>query len=79
MEQSCQSDIFLVQHCLPDCEETHYTASLSAANFRRCDYKNLGMTPLCQLGDPENLGLDMGSISPPMWGGSVIDQYRKGT
>ena len=65
------------QHCLPDCEETHYTAILSAAPFRRCDYKNLGMTPLCQFGDPEYLGSSVGSFSPPMWGGSVFDQYRK--
>ena len=71
--------LVITQHCLPDCEETHYTSSLSSAPFRRCDYKNLGMTPLCQLGDPEYLGSSVGSISPPMWGGSVIDQYRKGT
>ena len=66
------------QHCLPDCEETHYTARLSSAPFRRCDYKNLGMTPICQLGDPEYMSMSTGSINPPMWGGSVIDQYRKG-
>lgn len=35
------------------------------------------MTPLCQLGDPEYLGSSVGSVSPPMWGGSVLDQYSE--
>ena len=62
-----------LQDCLPDCEETHYTASVSAAPFRKCDAKNLGLTALCSLGGS---GGDMGEIEPPMWGESVINQYR---
>jgi hypothetical protein len=57
------------QTCLPDCDETLYTASVSAAKFRPCDYKNLGQSPLCNLGDKE--------IYPPIWGSSVLDQYAK--
>ena len=34
-------------HCLPDCESTIYTSSVSATPLRRCDTKNIGMTPLC--------------------------------
>ena len=57
------------QHCLPDCEETHYKASVSAAPFRGCDFKNFGTSPLCNF---ESLTM------PPMWGASVIEQYREG-
>jgi hypothetical protein len=57
------------QTCLPDCDETLYTASVSAAKFRPCDFKNLGQTPLCNLGDAD--------ISPPIWGSSVLGQYSE--
>ena len=58
---------------MPDCDETHYTASVSASPFRKCDYKNMGLTALCNLGGS---GGEMGDIEPPMWGESVINQYR---
>ncbi len=54
-------------HCLPDCRTTQYTASVTAAPFRRCDYKNLGISFFCNFA-AEN-------IEPPIWGQSVIDQY----
>ena len=57
------------QHCLPDCEETHYKASVSAAPFCGCDFKNFGTSPLCNF---ESMTM------PPMWGASVIEQYREG-
>ena len=62
-----------IQHCLPDCEETIYKASVSAAPFRDCDAKNFGVSSLCNFGvsDTEK------SIDPPRWGASVIEQYRK--
>ena len=65
-----------IQHCLPDCEETQYTHSVSAAPFRGCDFKNLGLTPLCDMGGfgSEEDG-DLAGISPPMWGTRVIRQY----
>ena len=67
------------QDCLPDCEETHYTASVSAAPFRKCDFKNLGLTALCNIGGSGGGDGDMGEIEPPMWGESVINQYRSVT
>ena len=57
------------QHCLPDCEETHYKASVSAAPFRGCDFKNFGTSPLCNF---ESMTM------PPIWGARVIEQYREG-
>ena len=61
------------QHCLPDCEETHYTASVSAAPFRACDLKNFGLSPLCTFDESDD---GLGSLHPPIWGSSVIEQYR---
>ena len=67
----------MAQDCLPDCDETHYTASVSASPFRKCDFKNMGLTALCNLGGGGGSGGgDMGGIEPPMWGESVINQYR---
>ena len=67
--------IITSQDCLPDCDETHYTASVSASPFRKCDFKNMGLTALCNLGGGGSGG-EMGEIEPPMWGESVINQYR---
>ena len=52
--------------CLPDCETTVYKASVTAAPFRRCDYKNLGTSQLCNFED---------NLSPPIWGQQVLSQY----
>ena len=54
-------------HCLPDCSATIYQASVTAAPFRRCGYKNLGTSFLC---DFEK------NITPPIWGKKVLDQYQ---
>ena len=59
---------------MPSCEETHYTVGVSAAPFRQCNNKNLGMTSLCDL---ESHG-DMAGIDPPIWGASVLRQYAEG-
>ena len=74
---------FRFKRCLPDCEETQYTYSVSAAPFRGCDFKNLGLTPLCDVGgfgsgggggdDDDHTGL--AGMRPPMWGTRVIRQY----
>ena len=76
-----------LQHCLPDCEETKYTTTVSAAPFRPCDFRNLGMSPMCDLspvlksvtGKPEVM--DNVETQPPtlMWGSGVMDKYRKVT
>ena len=56
--------------CLPDCSTTLYHASVTAAPFRRCDYKNLGISHLC------NFDLNM---NPPIWGQQVLEQYKEET
>ena len=53
-------------HCLPDCTVTIYEASVTAAPFRNCDYKNLGVSYLCDFD---------GTVSPKIWGQQVQDQY----
>ena len=55
-------------HCLPDCDTILYEASISAAPFRHCDYKNLGVSYLCDFD---------GTVSPKIWGQRVQDQYMK--
>lgn len=55
-------------YCLPDCSYTLYSASVTAAPFRRCDYKNLGTSYLCDFNK---------FIKPPIWGQQVLDQYQK--
>ena len=60
--------------CYPDCDTTEFGASASAAPFRRCDYKNVDMSPLCTI--------ETNSVPyPPKWGRSVLEEYsatRKG-
>ena len=56
----------VIENCLPDCEGTDYSVSVTAAPFRRCDHKTLGLTTLCNFDE---------TINPPIWGQSVIDQY----
>ena len=53
--------------CLPDCSSTMYSATVSSAPFRRCDYKNFGVSFLCKF--------EEGFIEPPIWGQKVRDQY----
>ena len=55
-----------LKDCLPDCNGTDYSVSLSAAPFRRCDHKVLGLSTLCNFKE---------TINPPIWGHSVRDQY----
>ena len=69
--------VFFFQDCLPDCEETHYTATVSSAPFRSCDHKNLGLTSLCNINGEDSGG--MAAIDPPIWGADVINQYREGS
>ena len=54
--------------CFPDCDSTEYSVSVTAAPFRRCDHKNLGLSALCNFNE---------TINPPIWGQSVIDQYME--
>ncbi len=53
--------------CLPDCDATKFGASVTAAPIRKCDVRNLGLSPLCDFA---------GTVDPPIWGSSVIDEYE---
>ena len=68
---------FFLQHCLPNCEETTYKATVSAAPFRRCDFKALGMNPLCDLNTFEETNEGLRGINPPIWGTSAFNHYRQ--
>ena len=39
-------------YCLPDCDTVIYTPTITATPFRRCDFRNLGVSSLCTLEDP---------------------------
>jgi hypothetical protein len=41
---------------------------VTAARFRPCDFKNLGLTSLCTFGKE--------GLYPPIWGSSVTEQYE---
>ena len=55
-------------HCLTDCNGFTYHATVTAAPFSRCDFKNIGVSDLCNF--------DV-KLSPTIWGESVIDQYKE--
>ena len=63
------------QHCMPNCEETRYSASLSAAKFHLCNSKTMGSNPMCNL--PKGVIGSEGAVDIPMWGTSVMEDYRK--
>ena len=65
------------QHCLPDCEETLFSAKVSAAPFHRCDFRTVQVNPLCNLAILDGNETEFGSGTGPMWGADVIEQYRK--
>jgi len=56
-------------HCLPDCESTIYTSSVSATPLRRCDTKNIGLTMLCKFNGDVPL--------PAVWSHQVLEEYKK--
>ena len=69
----------LPQHCLPNCEDTTYTASVSATPFRRCDFKTLGLNPLCDpghIGDTEGGG-GFQNMNPPIWAEKAYEEYQE--
>ena len=65
------------QYCLPDCEETLYSAKVSAAPLHKCDFRTIQVNPLCNLAMTEDDNDEMTTGKPPMWGAQVIEQYRK--
>ena len=57
--------------CLPDCKNTIYEASVSAAPFRPCDHTNLGTSPLCDL--------ESSDFNPSIWTELVQTEYKDQT
>ncbi len=57
-------------HCLPDCNQVVYQKSITNQQFRKCDEKNFGMSPLCNL--------DKSAIlpKPQIWGQAVLNQLN---
>ena len=55
-------------HCLPDCTETQFSTSVTSVPFRRCDYKNLGVSYLCDFKNPY-------LPEPRIWGRQVLVEY----
>jgi len=56
-------------YCLPDCIRTTYSQSVTTQPFRRCDERNLEVTPMCSF-------LNKAYIDPPIWGQQVYDSYN---
>jgi amiloride-sensitive sodium channel len=56
-------------NCLPDCDTVIYEPSITTIPFRRCDFRNLGTSPMCNLDDallPE----------PKIWARQVMKQLQ---
>ncbi len=56
-------------YCLPDCIRTIYSQSLTTQPLRRCDERNMEVTPMCSL-------MNRDYIVPPLWGQQVYDSYN---
>ena len=56
-------------YCLPDCKRTIYSQSVTTQPFRKCDERNMEVTPMCSL-------LNKEYISPPIWGQQVYDSFN---
>ena len=67
----------LLKHCLPNCEETRYTAVSSAAPFRQCDFRNFKTNPLCDLEMAADSNTSSAMNKPPMWGNRALEEYRR--
>ena len=57
-------------HCLPDCSTVLYEASITAVPFRKCDFRNLGVSALCSVDEPL-------PPSPQIWSKQVIEELVK--
>ena len=58
------------KRCLPDCNSIEYSVSVTAAPFRRCNYKNLGMSRLCDFDNSV-------AIYPAIWSDLVVKELQK--
>ena len=60
--------------CLRDCSSTKYKVSVSSAPFRKCDQKNIGVSPICDFTESEPKWMMM---NPSIWKDEVINEYEK--
>ena len=58
-------------HCLTDCEKITFSVAHSAANFRKCDSRNLNLAPFCKLDSIAD------SNKLNRWLKTVLSQYNK--
>ena len=49
-------------NCLPDCEPTVYSASLTQSRLRPCTTHNLNLSPFCDVGAMANSSLPQGWV-----------------
>jgi len=56
-------------HCLSDCQRTVYYSKVSTQPFRKCDEKNLGMSPFCDVGNDD-------LPKPQIFGDQVLQEYN---
>ena len=57
----------LFRNCLPDCSTVIYSFTQSSAPFRRCDSRNLNLSPLCDLAS---------QTKPQAWAKEVKEVYN---
>ncbi len=62
--------LFLLQHCLPDCETTRISHRTSSAPLRRCDGLALGSSFLCSMEE------DWQRFQPQMWADMAAEVQR---
>ena len=57
-------------HCLPDCNGNIYETRINIAEFKKCDYTNLGASMFCDL--------EAGDMNPSIWTQEARDEFEKG-
>ena len=61
-------------HCLPDCDNTAYTTTVTSAPFAPCGEANLGVSKMCDL----DLARGGRFINPPIWADQVREAFGEG-
>ncbi len=57
------------EECLPDCDSTIYSTTVTTSSFRVCNHQNLGASFLCNLDNPD-------LPDPKIWANQVIQEYQ---
>ena len=57
-------------HCLPDCNNVIYETTVTTVHFRRCNFRNLGVSPLCNF--------EFNTLSEPwIWSRELLNEIWK--